>query len=132
MHTAIMLFTPETARSASQKGLIVRMSHSKARQDREALLTRLIEQASFQPPIKRPDDQDSYATEQVVIVREQLARLHDQLRKADDTRDTFRIATAICKLGDYEADLAGRPRPGNLRPVAPRRAVAAFTPPADS
>lgn len=126
-----MLFTPETSRNFARKALEVRLAKRQARLDREALLTRLVDQASFNPPPNRPGDVDQYATEQVVIVREQIARLHDQLRKADDTRDTFRIATAICKLGDYEADLAGRPRPGNLRPQTPRRQAAPFTPPSE-
>lgn len=124
-------WTPDEARANMVKGHQAQRDRWKRLKQREQLLDELVNQAADKVLATPSPDDGSYAKQQVVIVREQLDRLHQRLRDCDDDAGCLRLATAIGKLGEYEAQLSNRPGPGNLRPTAPRRPGPAFTPPAE-
>jgi hypothetical protein len=135
MYFIMPLWTPEQAAFFARKGAADRKARLKRIADREAVLDKLIAQAgekAAEAIAERTNTDDSYATQQVVIVRDQLARLHQKLRESEDSMDSFRLASAITKLGEYEAALANRPGPGSLRPTAARAPRSTFVPPADA
>jgi hypothetical protein len=121
-HMPVTPWTPEQASFFARKGAADRKARLKRLAEREAILDKLIAQAGEKAaePVAQPGQgvENSYASQQVVILREQLARLHDQLRACDEPADILRLATAVAKLGEYEAQLAGRPSPGSMRPSA--------------
>lgn len=63
-------------------------------------------------------------------VRAQLIRLDKQLAEESDPSRLDRLMSALNRLQEAEGWLAGRAKPGNLKPAAPRPPKAsAFNPP---
>lgn len=61
---------------------------------------------------------DDYLKDRLACVREQLARIDARMLRCGNAQEMAWLASASQRLSDQEFALAGRPKPGNLKPRA--------------
>jgi hypothetical protein len=134
-------WTPEEARANAAKGQAARRARLKKLVEREALLDQLISEASTKAAMPTADPKlatdDSYLISRLAQVRAQLAALSKRMDDACnapeiDAKALFALSGSYRQVQEMEQTLSGRPSPGSLRPSAPRRQAATFTPPSDA
>lgn len=75
-----------------------------------------------EPPAEAPQPAEAYVARQLSRTRKQIDLLNDRLDDPKlDWKAVKAIADAKARLYEIEAALAGRPKPGNLKPTAPAR-----------
>jgi len=140
-HCPIMQWTPEQARANLPKSHQSHRDKRKKLKEREQLLDNLVKQAAerlvIPPVVAGQPNEDPLLRLRLNNVNARITECDARLQAAlaDDEVDgtlVKNLSTALGVLDGIEQRLSGRPGPGNLRPVAPRRQVATFTPPADS
>jgi hypothetical protein len=131
-------WSPDEARRWSTKGHQSQSERVKRLAAREKLLDKLISQAAEQvaTPIANPanGNPDIYLISRLAQVRAQLAALSLRMDEACaapkvDAKALFALSGSYRQVQEMEQTLSGRPNPGSLRPQAPRRQAAPFTPP---
>ncbi len=112
------IFTKETARIAGIKGGLNRWKYRPEPQPA---------QNAPEPPRTNPEPPvvDLFLKQRLTRTRKQIERLQtrlDTILEADEVDDKAikSIADALARLFDVEGWLAGRPKPGNLRPSNPK------------
>jgi hypothetical protein len=133
-------WSPDEARRWSTKGHQSQSERVKRLAAREKLLDKLISQAAEQvaTPIANPanGNPDIYLISRLAQVRAQLAALSLRMDEACaapkvDAKALFALSGSYRQVQEMEQTLSGRPNPGSLRPQAPRRQAAPFTPPVE-
>jgi hypothetical protein len=72
------------------------------------------------PPLPPIQEADQYARERLARVRAQQDKIDAMILTERDPQKLDRLASASMRLSDQEFALAGRPKPGNLKHVAPK------------
>lgn len=133
-------WTPDQARSYKEIASKARTAAAQARKIREKLLDKLVLEAAQRADVPK---QDPSAQSPDPLLRLRLNNVNARLTECDnklaealqakevDGTLIKNLSTALGVLSELERTLSGRPMPGSLRPVAPRRQVAQFTPPVD-
>ena len=108
---------------------VVRWQNNEARareqQERAAADSKAAEDAAV-----RLANLDDYVAGRLATVREQIARLDQQLLRVEDEDKANKLAAAIARMTDVEFALANRPKPANVRPEAQRAQRRRFEVPA--
>ncbi len=79
---------------------------------------KLAKEAAIEPPPLPPDE---YVASQLSRTRKQIDLLNARLESPGvDWKEVKALSDAKARLYDIEAALAGRPKPGQLRPASPR------------
>jgi hypothetical protein len=135
-------WTPDQARSYTEIAAQARTAHAQARKMREKLLDKLVLEAAQRAEVPKQDpsgqsNPDIYLISRLTQVRAQLAALSLRMDEACnapkvDAKALFALSGSYRQVQEMEQTLSGRPNPGSLRPQAPRRQAAPFTPPSDA
>lgn len=72
------------------------------------------------PVANEAKEAETFRRARLARVRNQLIRIDRMIAKEDDPGKLDRLASAVNRLQEAEGWLAGRAKPGNLKPVAPR------------
>lgn len=105
-------FTRENASEMARRGNLARWSRPR--------------RPVIPPAIPAAIAPDTYPTQRLARVREQLALVDDAIEREaakpnPDAHKVDRLAAASMRLSDQEFALAGRPKPGNRKPLPDRR-----------
>jgi hypothetical protein len=113
-----MRFTPQNARENAVKALASRKANYLAA--KEALKGESQPQTATALAAETPVT-DDFTLRSLSRVRYQLERLDGMMKTETDPARLDRLAAAFGKLSEVERQLAGRPMPGSLKPVAAPR-----------
>lgn len=124
------LWTPDQAKAAAALATAKRVQAAKDRRNGKTAMPQMPEPLPQVPP-------ETYVSQQLSRTRKQIDLVNDMLEDPGvDWKARKALADAKARLYEIEAALAGRPKPGQLRPQAerPRRQVPSdygpVTPPA--
>jgi hypothetical protein len=97
---------------------------------RKGTLAKHAKKAALSIIVNEVGEADKFRIERLARVRAQLVRLDLQLSEESDPARLDRLMSALNRLQEAEGWLAGRAKPGNLKPAAPKPAArGSFTAP---
>ena len=104
-------FTTENAREYALRGNAKRWSREREKKNQQK-----VENTQSEPPREVSD----FAATRLVIIRERIDSLLDELKGASEPKSVMQLCAALDKLASIEQKYSGRPSPGTLKPTQPK------------